>query len=60
MIKVGDKVAILTDISPLQYRRERTGIVTNIEGAVFTVRPSWVDWTIDLSLEELRLIRRFK
>lgn len=39
MIKVGDKVKILRqDVFHLQYRYNRRGIVTNVDGAYITVR----------------------
>lgn len=57
MIKVGDKVKILKkDIFYLQYRHNRTGIVTGIDGDQITVRPNWVYWTIQLSPNEFEVI----
>lgn len=46
MFKVGDKVKTKSklQVHGLTHRKNRNGVVTNINGSYILVRPFWCDW----------------
>lgn len=57
--KVGDKVRILRmDIFHLKHRKNRNGIITEIDGEYIYVRPMWCRWTIELYRHEIKLVQK--
>ena len=56
-MKIGDKVKILRkDIFNLKYRKNRNGIITDIDGYYIDVRPMWCSWIIELYPNEIKAI----
>jgi hypothetical protein len=56
-MRVGDRVRILRkDIFHLKHRKNRNGVITNINGAYIMVRPMWCSWEIELYPNELRVL----
>lgn len=56
MFKVGDRVYILRrDIFSLKHRKNRNGIITDIDGAYILVRPMWCTWETELYPNEIKL-----
>lgn len=56
-IGTGDRVEILRkDIFHLKHRKNRNGMIVDMDGGLVMVRPSWVKWEIELYAEEVRKI----
>ena len=54
----GDKVEILRkDIYHLKHRKNRNGIVVNVDGSYILVRPMWCKWEIKLYSNEIRPLK---
>ena len=58
MIKVGQKVKILRkDIHHLKHRKIKTGKITEVDGYLLLVKPSWCDWEIELYPNEVEVVK---
>jgi hypothetical protein len=54
MLKVGDRVMILRrDIADFNHRKNRNGVVMNVDGDYILVRPMWCNWSIELYPNEV-------
>lgn len=54
MLKVGDKVMIKRkDIADFNHRKNRNGVVVNVDGDYILVRPMWCNWSIELYPNEV-------
>ncbi len=52
--KKGDKINILRkDITALAHRKNRTGVVSSVNGDLVMVRPSYCKWEIELYPNEI-------
>ena len=56
-MKVGDRIQIIRkDIHHLKHRKRPVfGFITNIDGALLLVRPTWCKWEIELYLNEMKV-----
>lgn len=54
MLKVGDRVMIKRkDIADFNHRKNRNGVVVNVDGDYILVRPMWCNWSIELYPNEV-------
>ncbi|KKM01913.1 hypothetical protein LCGC14_1789680 [marine sediment metagenome] len=56
-VKVGDRVEITGNIPfSLKDRKNKNGIITNINGGYHLIRPMWCNWETELYRGEFRKI----
>ena len=56
-MKVGNKVRIKVPIYPLRNRKNKNGVITNIDGQYILVRPMWCNWETELYPCELEVLK---
>jgi len=55
--EVGEKVYINSFIYALKHRKNKNGIVTNVNGWYILVKPMWCNWEVELYPCELKEVK---